>query len=94
MQQQKSLLKDLNRKQKNEIEHLRQKITSQQRTLEDFSREVKDIKESNNIREEENRQMLEEMSALERHLSVIEQQNRELENELDNFMACDQQVRE
>jgi uncharacterized protein YaaN involved in tellurite resistance len=65
---------------------MRRKATDINSKLELLLKEKNDVIKNNEFREQENQEMINEMHALEKHLHVIEEQNKELERELEQFV--------
>lgn len=70
------------------------KIKDNEIKIEKVQVQMGDIKQNNEYREEENKNMQDELQALESHLQVLQDQNKKLERELDNFVQNDEQIKE
>lgn len=51
------------------------------------------IQKCNTIKKKENEDLIREIEALNKHIVLLDDQNRELENELDKFLQSDNEIR-
>ena len=58
-----------------------------------FRKEIDDVKFSNSSLFDRNGDLKAEIAALQQHIAVLEQQNRELNRELEKFVETDEQIR-
>lgn len=86
-QKEQKLLEEENvRRVTNQNELMKQEINQIREHIEGFMHNNESLLKCNTIKKRENEDLVKEIEALNKHIVLLDDQNRELENELDKFL--------